>query len=128
MPRLCAPSARTMAEVRLQAPYSVATPEFAAMLSEIRSCAAHGLVSRFILDCGRITELTRWLATDLVELRDTVREMESDLVLINCPATLRQALAEHQFAVLSGEPPVRHLAHPQRRPHATFMRNLSAGA
>jgi hypothetical protein len=128
MPTPCAPRARREQAIRLTIPMETTESAIVLLLSEIRSRAYSGGPKRFALDCSGIPDLPARGLEELAELRAGLRETGSDLALVNCDATLRQALVGGLYAALLGETATRHGAHSLRGPHPAFLRSFRAGA
>jgi hypothetical protein len=122
MPAPCASDVSVYNELRLPIPVLLTPPELDAVLDDIRSRACSGLATRFVFDCSGLSELPLRLVTEIAALRRELRREGAEVVLICCDPSLRRQLESSELADLTGQPSVRHAAHPLNAPHATFLR------
>jgi hypothetical protein len=122
MPTPCA--ARGENEVRLQLPTPTTASDLAVVVADAR---AQDPQARIVLDCGGAAELPCRVVTELSRLRGELRQDGGDLVLLNCDASVRQALDNPPAASPLGGTFVRHAAHRLRGPHPAFLRAFRAG-
>jgi hypothetical protein len=127
MPMPCARRSCTSADVSLQL-FLAASPEaLTAVLSEIRLRVLCASPCRFTIDCAGTKTIPAQRIEALLELRDELRAMGSDLGFMNCDSGLRQTLNGGQLSdSVADLQPARHEPHPLRGPHPRFVQMFRA--